>query len=126
MNKLEFSKIRHLLGKSQLQISQLLGVSIKAVQSFEQGWRNVPVYIERQVLFLVALKQNTHKKGKPCWTLLQCPKETREKCPAWEFKAGHFCWCISGTICQGEVQKSWQKKMRICRRCEIFKNTVSL
>ena len=126
MNKTEFSKIRHHFGKSQLQISQLLGVSLKAVQSFEQGWRKIPVHIERQLLFLLALKQNTHRKVKPCWVLQKCPKETRENCPAWEFKAGHFCWCISGTICQGKVQKSWQKKMKICRRCEVFQKTVSL
>ena len=126
MNKTEFSTIRHSFGKSQLQVSQLLGISLKAVQSFEQGWRNIPVHIERQLLFLLALKQNTNKKIKPCWVLQKCPKELRENCPAWEFKAGSFCWCISGTICQGKVQKSWQNKMKICRRCEIFQNTLSL
>ena len=78
MNKTEFSKIRHYFGKSQLQISQLLGVSLKAVQSFEQGWRHIPVHIERQLLFLLALKQNTNKKGKPCWALQECPNEIRE------------------------------------------------
>ena len=126
MNKTEFSTIRHHFGKSQLQISQLLGVSLKAVQSFEQGWRNIPVHIERQILFLLALRNNTHKKGKSCWVLKKCSKETRENCPAWEFNAGHYCWCISGTICQGKVQKSWQKKMKICRQCEMFQKTVSL
>ena len=126
MNKTEFSKIRQHFGKSQRQISQLLGVSLKAVQSFEQGWRNIPVHIERQLLFLLALKQNSDKKVKPCWVELKCLKETREKCPAWEFKAGQYCWCISGTICHGKVQESWQKKMKICRRCEVFNKTVSL
>jgi len=126
MNKKEFSKIRHHFEKSQLQISQLLGVSLKAVQSFEQGWRKIPVHVERQLLFLLALKQNSHRKVKPCWELLKCPKETRIHCPAWEFKAGHYCWCISGTICRGKVQDSWQKKMNICTRCKVFQKTVSL
>ena len=125
MNKTEFSKIRHYFGKSQLQISQLLGVSLKAVQSFEQGWRHIPVHIERQLLFLLALKQNTNKKGKPCWALQECPNEIRENCPAWEFKAGHYCWCICGTICHGTVQESWQKKMKICRQCEVFQKIIS-
>lgn len=126
MNKKEFSVIRYHLGKSQLQLSRLLGVSLKAVQSFEQGWRNIPVHIERQMLFILALKKNTMKKVKPCWRELGCSKESRENCPAWELKAGHFCWSISGTICHGKVQKDWKSKMKICRRCEVFKKTVSI
>jgi len=125
MNKTEFSAIRQEFGKSQRQLAQLLGVSLKAVQSFEQGWRNIPVHVERQLLLLVALKKNRLKKAKPCWTILDCPKESRENCPVWELKAGHLCWCISGTICHGKVQKDWKNKMRICRNCEIFKKTVS-
>ena len=37
MNKKEFSQIRQHLGKTQNQTAQLLGISLKAVQSFEQG-----------------------------------------------------------------------------------------
>jgi DNA-binding XRE family transcriptional regulator len=55
MDKTEFSQIRHRLGKTQAQIAQLLGVSPKAIQSFEQGWRNIPTHVERQLLFLLFL-----------------------------------------------------------------------
>ena len=48
MNKKEFSQIRNQLGKTQMQMAQLLGVSLKAIQSFEQGWREIPVHAERQ------------------------------------------------------------------------------
>jgi DNA-binding XRE family transcriptional regulator len=41
MNKKELSKIRQRLGKSQKEMAQLLAISLKAVQSFEQGWRNM-------------------------------------------------------------------------------------
>jgi len=44
MDKREFSQIRSGLEKTQDQLAQLLGISIKAVQSFEQGWRNIPVH----------------------------------------------------------------------------------
>ena len=54
MEKEEFSTARQYLGKTQSQMAQVLGVSLKAIQSFEQGWRNIPVHIERQVLFLLA------------------------------------------------------------------------
>jgi DNA-binding transcriptional regulator YiaG len=52
MEKKQFSEIRRHLGKTQLQMAQLLGISLKAIQSFEQGWRNIPGHIERQVLLL--------------------------------------------------------------------------
>jgi DNA-binding XRE family transcriptional regulator len=123
MNKREFSKIRERLGKSQKEMSQLLAVSIKAIQSFEQGWRNIPTHVERQSLFLMAMKESTNGK-EPCWEIQGCPPETKEKCPAWEFDSGHLCWFISGTICQGEVQGNWQDKMSICRKCKVFKSML--
>ena len=124
MNKKEFSKIRYNWGKSQIEMSQLLGISSKAVQSFEQGWRHIPMHAERQLLFLHSLKQNNHKKQKPCWALKKCPKETREKCPAWEFKSGKICWFINGTICEGVVQKDWNEKMKMCRTCEVLTSII--
>src|SRR5512136_712971 len=82
------SRIRRYLGKTQSQMAQLLGVSPKAIQSFEQGWRNIPVHTERQVLLLVALKKASPKKDSPCWVVRKCPMETRRNCPAWELQAG--------------------------------------
>lgn len=126
MEKEEFSEIRHHLGKTQLQIAQLLGISLKAVQSFEQGWRNIPVHTERQILFLLVLKKSPHKKNKACWMIRKCPMEIKRNCPAWEFKAGHLCWFINGTICQGQVQDNWRKKMKICRQCKVFRSMLPL
>ena len=121
MNNSEFSKIRNRLGKTQKQLAQLLGVSKKAVQSFEQGWRNVPVHIERHLFFLLSLKDNQNT-GDPvvCWEVHGCPMEKREKCPAWEFQAGDICWFINVTICEGKPQKNWAEKMKICHECEAF------
>jgi len=102
-------------------MAQLLGTSLKAIQSFEQGWRKVPVHIERQVLFLLANSDALDKKKRLCWAVQTCPPETRRNCPAWEFKLGDLCWFINGTICHGEVQESWQKKIKMCRECKVFK-----
>ncbi len=123
MDKHEFSEVRRRLGKSQKEMSQLLAVSLKAVQSFEQGWRNIPVHVERQALFLLAMKK-ARKESTPCWEVQACPTELKEKCPAWEFQSGHLCWFISGTICQGEVQANWQNKMNICRECKVFNSML--
>ena len=124
MEKEEFSKIRRHLGKTQLQLAQLLGTSLKAIQSFEQGWRDIPVHVERQVLFLLVQKKSPRKKNRPCWVIRKCPVEIRQNCPAWEFQVGHLCWFINGTICQGQVQERWEKKMKICRQCKVFRNTL--
>ncbi len=124
MEKKEFSTARQYLGKTQSQMAQVLGVSPKAIQSFEQGWRNIPVHIERQVLFLLASKKSPPGGEGPCWVIRKCPKETRHNCPAWELQAGNLCWFINGTICQGRTQESWQKKMKICRQCKIFQTMV--
>ena len=126
MGKREFSKIRRYLGKTQNQMAQLLGVSLKAIQSFEQGWRNIPVHIERQLLFLLAMKKSPPKKVKACWVVQKCPMEAKQNCPAWEFQVGHLCWFINGTICRGRVQEDWQKKMKICRQCTVFQTILPI
>jgi hypothetical protein len=123
MDKKEFAGIRKRLGKSQREMAQLLAVSLKAIQSFEQGWRNIPAHAERQALFLLAQK-GSKEGGKTCWEIQDCPTEIRQKCPAWEFESGHLCWFISGTMCQGEIRGNWESKMKICKKCEVFRSMV--
>ena len=122
----EFCSMRKNMGKTQKQMSEILGVSLKAIQSFEQGWRNIPVHIERQVLFLLVQKKSPRKKNGPCWAIRKCPKEMKQNCPAWEFQVSNLCWFINGTICQGQVQKSWREKMELCRQCEVFQTLLAL
>ena len=119
MESREFVQLRKKLNKTQIQMAQLLGTSVKAIHSYEQGWRRVPAHAERQLYFLVARKGNT-KHRKHCWVINKCPSEQKRQCPAWEFQAGKICWFINGTICDGMVQKDWQEKIEICRSCEVF------
>ena len=123
ITKKDFTKARYYLGKTQKQMSELLGTSLKAVQSFEQGWRDIPLHVERQLLFFVATKKS--KKGSVpsvCWKIKNCPPEQKKHCPTWEFQLGHLCWFVNGTICQGKVQRNWHQKMKICRKCTYFKS----
>ena len=125
MDSSEFIKFRKNLDKTQQQIAELLGVSIKAVHSYEQGWRNVPTHVERQLYFLLSrLKQDTESK-RPCWTIKKCPPERKKKCPAWEFQAGKFCWFINGTICECKAQKDWKDKIKICKKCVVFQDLLA-
>src|SRR4030042_7005282 len=98
MHSKEFSRARRYLGKTQNQLAQLLAVSPKAIQSFEQGWRRIPPYVERQMLVLLSLKSSSDRDTQSCWDLKNCPQEWRENCIIWELKAGDFCWSMNGTF----------------------------
>ena len=125
MESKQFSYLRNRLGKTQRQMAQLLGTSEKAIQGYEQGWRKVPMHVERQVLFLVSRLREKKKDLKPCWVIKKCPPKRKKQCPAWEFRSGRLCWFINGTICECKVQKNWHEKMKICRSCEVFSTFFS-
>ena len=120
MTKSEFSRSLKKLGKTQRELSELLGTSLKAIHSYEQGWRNIPVHVERQLLFLLTRRRGEPVISKSCRTLKKCSTDRKHQCPAWEFNAGKLCWFINGTLCEGTVHKSWREKMEICRACEVL------
>jgi DNA-binding XRE family transcriptional regulator len=124
MNCQEFQRCRRRLEKTQKQLSELLGTSLKAIQSFEQGWRKVPVHIERQIFFLLTLQRKKVRGGRPCWEVRNCSMERRCDCPAWELDAGNLCWFINGTICEGKPQSNWSSKVKLCRKCEVFRTNT--
>jgi DNA-binding XRE family transcriptional regulator len=125
MNNKEFAKIRHFLGKTQKQLAHFLCVSAKAIQSYEQGWRQIPVNAQRQMLLLLSLKSTNDRSIRPCWEVNNCPPEHRTNCIVWELKVRHFCWFLSGTYCQGKTQKSWNNKIKLCRDCKVYKAMIS-
>jgi len=120
MDSKEFITARKKLEKTQKEMAELLGISIKAIHSYEQGWRSIPAHVERQVFFLLARRRDFKASQKPCWVVKKCPAKRKKQCPAWEFQAGRLCWFINGTICECKVQKNWQEKMKICRNCEVL------
>ena len=124
MDSEKFFQTRKKLGKTQKQLAELLGTSLKAVHSYEQGWRSVPAHAERQILFLLSRMRGHNKGLKTCWVIKKCPSERKKQCPAWEFHAGRLCWFINGTICEGTIQKNWQEKMKICRSCEVLSSLL--
>lgn len=120
MDREEFSYLRKRLKKTQKEIAVLLGTSLKAVHSYEQGWRAVPPHVERHLLFLFSRMRDADRKIHNCWRIKRCPPARRRRCPAWEFRSGKWCWFITGTICEGKVQGKWQEKIKICRSCEVL------
>jgi len=120
MDNNEFLRARKRLSKTQKQMTGLLGTSLEAIQSYEQGWRSIPTHVERQVFFLVSKMRENSKNERPCWVIKKCLPERKKQCPAWEFQSGRLCWFINGTMCEGKIQRDWQKKMRICPSCEVI------
>ncbi len=122
MDAKEFVRLRQRLKKTQKQIAQLLGLSLNAIHSYEQGWRTIPGHAERQMLYLAVKKFGT---GRKCWTVKRCPDARRKLCPAYEFDSGDLCWFINGTICGCRDQDTWKNKITICRQCEAFQQILS-
>jgi hypothetical protein len=125
MDSSEFKRIRKRLSKTQKQMAQLLGVSLKAVHSYEQGWRVIPPAVERHLYFLVSLPALTRNR-RPCWEIKNCPPAHRKQCPAAEFYNGNMCWVVNGSFCAGCDQGSWKAKMAICRTCPVFTAQVDI
>lgn len=122
MKKAEFREFRGSLGKTQKQFASLLGVSLKTIQSYEQGWRPIPPHIQRDLLYLLIKKNQNGNPELPCWELKGCTK--KEQCPTWEFQSGTMCWYIHSTLCGDNVPDNYLEKLNICRSCEIFKSLL--
>ena len=119
MNREIFANLRAKLKKTQKALAELLGISLKAVQSYEQGWRAIPIHVERQFYFLIINQRGDGQaKRKDCWAVKKCAY--KKECPAWEFQAGNLCWFLSGTRCECAADKNWKDKMAVCRDCTVL------
>ncbi len=59
----------------------------------------------------------------PCWEYEKCGKTNQ--CPAYP-DHGFDCWAVSGTLCRGEHQGSYQEKVSDCRgKCDYYKGVMS-
>ena len=91
--------IRKILGRSQTELAMALGISAKAVQSYEQGWRKTPVRVMIQLMVLLALYRQQSMDDVPCWEIRRCPPDSRSDCPAFTVGRGKFCWFIGSKTC---------------------------
>jgi hypothetical protein len=125
MDSKKFVYYRKQLGLTQKELAQLLVTSVKTIHSYEQGWRNIPDSIERQIFFLISGK-NKLANPQPCWIVKKCPKDRKKQCPAWKFKNGQLCWFITGTLCEGHVNNNWSEKIQICKSCKVFEPILDI
>ena len=117
----DLRKVREALGKSQSQMAWLLGVSTRAVQSYEQGWRPPSHLVQRfAVLLLYLSRREGAPKLAPCWEARKCSPELRAKCPAYELGAGDLCWLIPGPRCKDNGDGRWERKIDDCEDCAVM------
>jgi methyl-accepting chemotaxis protein len=55
-----------------------------------------------------------------CWEFKKCGREVTMDCPAVVKKAGDLCWMVAGTLCGGQAQGTFVKKIGNCKKCDFF------
>ncbi len=114
--------VREALGKSQQDLAGLLGVSVRAVQSYEQGWRHTPLDVQKLALLLLYLqRQNGTPPRPPCWVTRGCDPTARAACSAREFGGGQLCWLFSSATQRCKVTSDGlDHSLSTCVSCPVM------
>jgi len=115
--------IRRKIGMTQAEIAHALGVSIRAIQSYEQGWRDTPTHIMVQLLVLVAAYRASTTKRPACWDVRGCSTEGQKKCPC-HHTDGRLCWLVSGRVYAGKSQDICHD-LSACMDCSVIQQLLS-
>lgn len=118
----DIKSIRDVLGKSQNEMAELLGVSLRAIQSYEQGWRPTPSYVQQAAALSLYLnwRKDGHRSA-PCWKRRRCSADSRRTCRAYSLKTGDLCWLLMGTTCGGTPETTWDQKLAQCTKCPVMR-----
>lgn len=86
------------LGLTQSEMAVPLGISKRALQSYEQGWRPIPIHVWERVALLLFLDWRAKNKGaaKACWQVRGCSAASRKVCAASRLGAAEVCWLVTG------------------------------
>jgi hypothetical protein len=113
------------MGLSQSELGGLVGISSRAIQSYEQEWRQPSELVERMLLLLLVAHRNGVRLSRfRCWEQTECSPGVRKKCIAHVARQGHLCWFLTGTMCKGQRQGSWGDKLRLCLDCSFMRGLL--
>jgi len=117
--------IREELGLSQSALAALVGISVRAIQSYEQGWRRPSDMVRRVLLLLLIAHRNGNTMADTrCWDHKHCAPEIRDRCIAHLTHQGHLCWFFTGTMCEGVRMASWSRKLLTCLECSFMQTML--
>lgn len=117
-------RIRAIMGRTQSELASALGVSEKAIQSYEQGWREVPLRAMIQLLVLLALYRKQSMDDTPCWELRKCNESQREHCASFTVGNGQFCWFVGSKDCR-PVRKARTAPAFPCAACPVVRRLLT-
>jgi DNA-binding XRE family transcriptional regulator len=118
---LDAKRVRGELGVSQSQLADLVGVSVRTVQSCEQRWRGPSVALEKSLLLLLLAFRNGEEFGQQvCYEAVHPKPGACDQCLARRSGQTHLCWLFSGNTCQGKRLHSWAEKKAACGECPFL------
>lgn len=91
--------VRKAVGMTQVAFAGVLGVSVRAVQSYEQGWRDIPPATLLHMFAVLASIRRPALGEVPCWDLTGCSEAVRNGCRSHRLNEGLFCWLVAGNAC---------------------------
>ncbi|OGO35575.1 MAG: hypothetical protein A2147_00975 [Chloroflexi bacterium RBG_16_57_8] len=119
-------EIREELGLSQSELAALAGIGSRAIQSYEQEWRQPSDMVQRMLLLLLVSHRNGAELSRfRCWEEKECLPTVRERCIAYRTRQGHLCWYLTGTLCEGQRRKSWSDKLQTCLACSFMQDLLT-
>jgi DNA-binding XRE family transcriptional regulator len=110
--------VRHRLDCSQTELASMLGISGKAVESYEQGWRHTPDRVLLQLLNLLAIHREQTHTLPPCWEQVQCPPALGAACRSRTLGNGRFCWQIGSPTCR-KIRMDEDQGLDACLTCPV-------
>jgi DNA-binding transcriptional regulator YiaG len=116
-------RIRGILGRTQAELAKAMGLSVKAVQSYEQGWRDVPARVMIQLLILLALFRRHTMGDVPCWETRKCNPAHRSRCASFTMGQGQFCWFVGSEHCLPSRTKR-SGPFLPCMGCPVIKRLL--
>ena len=119
-------RIRDEMGLSQSELASLVGIGVRAIQSYEQKWREPSEMVKRTLILLLVAHRNGPKLSvMRCWEQTGCSPRVCEKCVAYATRQGHLCWFLTGTICKGKRHRNWTEKMQVCLDCSFLQRLLN-
>ena len=123
--KISVREIRAEMGLSQSELGGLIGISSRAIQSYEQEWRKPSQLVQRMLLLLLMARRHGAEMSRfRCWEQKACSPVLRGQCLAFVTRQGHLCWFLTGTMCEGQRQRSWSAKFRVCLECRFMRGLL--
>lgn len=113
-------RLRGSMGWTQAETATFLGISKKAIESYEQCWRPVPDSVWKELLTLAAVQNHYPHGFQRCFEVLQCPAEARHECFCCKKMSGKFCWMTASTNCH-QHHPELKKSFLTCLSCPVVK-----